>query len=142
MKPLVVSQRIAASPSTVYDYLTESDKWSRWQGVEARLEAREGGIFSMVMGNGMRARGEFKRLVPDELVVFTWGWIDHPGLPPGSTEVEISLEPDGPGTMVTLVHRALPEDEVDLHKMGWTHHLPRLAVVAEGGDPGREPGPG
>ena len=142
MTPLVVEQRIAAPPATVYGYLTESDKWSQWQGVEARLDSCVGGIFSMLMGNGMKAGGDCKRLVPNELVVFTWGWIDHPGLPPGSSEVEISLKSDGPGTLVTLTHRALPQDEIDLHRMGWTYHLPRLAVVAEGGDPGPDPGPG
>lgn len=142
MTELVVEQRIAAPPSTVYRYLTESDNWKLWQGVEATIEARTGGIFSMLMGNGMNARGQFVELVPDTRVVFTWGWVDQPGIPPGSTTVEIALNPDGDGTLLVLTHRSVPDDEAAMQKMGWDHYLPRLAVVAAGGDPGYDPGPG
>lgn len=98
MTEITLEQRIAAPPSTVYRYLTESDKWRLWQGTDAQLDARPGGIFSMVMGNGMNARGQFVELVQDERVVFTWGWIDQPGIPPGSTTVEVTLSADDDGT--------------------------------------------
>jgi uncharacterized protein YndB with AHSA1/START domain len=94
---IVLEQRIAAPPSTVYRFLTESEKWKLWQGVDAKLDARVGGIFSMFMGNGMAARGQFVELVPDRRVVFTWGWVDRPGIPPGSTTVEIELNAEGEG---------------------------------------------
>ncbi|MBT8203324.1 MAG: SRPBCC domain-containing protein [Acidimicrobiia bacterium] len=132
MTEIVLEQRIAAPPATVYRYLTEEDKWVLWQGVAASFDAREGGLFSAQMPNGMNARGRFVRLVPDQLVVFTWGWVDRPGIPPGSTEVEISLEPDGDETVLVLTHRSIPDDEASLQKMGWTHYLPRLAAAAEG----------
>jgi len=61
----------------------------------ATNDAQPGGLFRMLMGNRMCARGQFVELVPDVRVVFTWGWIDLPDLPPGSTIVEIDLEPDG-----------------------------------------------
>ena len=130
MAELVVEQRIAASPSTVYRYLTESDKWSRWQGTTASLDAQPGGLFSIVMGNGMNARGQFTELVPDSRVVFTWGWVDRPGIPPGSTVVSIDLVPEDTGTLLILTHRDLPVDEVGPHTEGWQHHLPVLAEVA------------
>jgi uncharacterized protein YndB with AHSA1/START domain len=142
MAEIVVEQRIAAPPATVYRYLTQSDDWKRWQGADATLDPRAGGIFSMVMGNGMTTRGQFVELVPDARVVFTWGWIDQPGIPPGSTIVEIDLEAVGDGTLLVLTHRGLPDDEVPMHKMGWLHYLPRLAVIAAGGDPGPDTGPG
>lgn len=102
MTEIVVEQRIKAPPSTVYRYLTESDRWKMWQGADAILEARVGGIFSILMANGMNARGQFVELVPDERVVFTWGWVDRPGIPPGSTTVEITLNPDGEGTLLVF----------------------------------------
>jgi uncharacterized protein YndB with AHSA1/START domain len=142
MTEVVVEQRISAPPSVVYRYLTESKEWSRWQGASASLDARPGGIFSMVMGNGMNARGQFVELVPDERVVFTWGWVDRPGIPPGSTTVEIVLKGSGTDTIVVLTHRDIPADEAPLQQMGWTHYLPRLAIVASGADPGPDPGPG
>jgi uncharacterized protein YndB with AHSA1/START domain len=100
-----------------------------------------GGRFRMTMGNGMRAKGRFLELVPDERVVFTWGWLGNEQLPPGSSTVEIELVPDGEGTLVRLTHRGLPAEEMQIHEAGWRHYLPRLALVAEGGDAGVDPGP-
>jgi uncharacterized protein YndB with AHSA1/START domain len=96
----------------------------------------------MVMGNGMNARGQFVELVPGKRVVFTWGWVDRPGIPPGSTTVEIELSGDTDGTLLVLTHREIPVDEADMQKMGWNHYLPRLALVAAGEDPGPDTGPG
>ena len=142
MTEVVVEQQIAAPPSTVYDYLTDSDKWAQWQGASASLDAKPGGIFSMMMGNGMKARGQFVELVPDKRVVFTWGWIDRPGIPPGSTTVQIDLNEYADGTLLVLTHRDISADESAMQKMGWTHYLPRLALVASGTDAGPDTGPG
>lgn len=131
MTEIVIEQRIAAPPSTVYRYLTEAKKWVRWQSVSAELDPRPGGIFAMGMPNGMNARGQFTELVEDRLVEFTWGWVDRPGIPPGSTIVSIELAEVEDGTLLTLTHRNLPEDEAAEHRAGWEMHLPRLAEVAK-----------
>lgn len=133
--PIRVSREIAAPPEVVYEYLTESTKWSRWQGAGATIEARPGGMFLMTMPDGATARGEFVELVPNERVVFTWGWIDHPGVPPGSSTVEIEIMEAPSGSRVTITHDGLPEDEVGIHTLGWEHYLPRLASVSEGKAP-------
>jgi uncharacterized protein YndB with AHSA1/START domain len=137
----VVERRIAATPAVVYAYLTDSSRWARWQGASAEIGARPGGLFRMTMATGQTARGEFIELVPDQRVVFTWGWIDAPGVPPGSTVVEIDLIAEADGTLLRLTHRDLATDEMDSHRAGWLHYLSRLRTVAEGGDPGPDPGP-
>ena len=77
-------------------------------------------------------------------IVFSWGWElpDNP-MPPGSSTVEIELEPDGPdgsATIVRLTHRGLPVPPLrEQHRLGWEHYLERLAEVAAGGDPGPDP---
>lgn len=139
--PLVVERRVAAAPSAIYAYLTDSERWARWQGEEATIDARPGGIFRMRMGTGQCARGQFLELVPDSRVVFTWGWIDHPDVPPGSTVVEIDLEPVDGGTLLRLTHRGLSAEEAAMHRVGWNHYVARLALCAEGADPGPDPGP-
>lgn len=138
---IVVEQHVVAAPSTVYRYLTESDLWALWQGVDADLDARVGGRFSMTMVNGMNATGEFVELVPDERVVFTWGWVGHTGIPPGSTTVEISLRPDGDGTRIVLRHSSVPPDEASFHESGWRRYLPRLAEATTGETPDPDIGP-
>jgi uncharacterized protein YndB with AHSA1/START domain len=141
MTEVRVEQLVHAPPSAVYRYLTESDRWAMWQGTAASLDPRPGGRFSMVMGDGMTAEGEFVELVPNRRVVFTWGWVDHPGLPPGSTTVEIALQEEPGGTRIVLIHRSLPAAEAESHEAGWGHYLPRLAVLASGGAPGPDAGP-
>jgi uncharacterized protein YndB with AHSA1/START domain len=78
--------------------------------------------------------------VPDRRLVFTWGW-EHEslGVPPGSTMVEIELEPDGNGTLLRLTHRDLPGAATDIHRQGWWHYTERLGVAAEARDPGPDP---
>jgi uncharacterized protein YndB with AHSA1/START domain len=139
--PIIITRRIDAPPETVYEFLTGSTQWSRWQGAEADLEPHPGGLFLMKMPDGSAARGEFVELVPHERVVFTWGWVGHPGVPPGSSTVEIHIERTGEGSLVTLAHRDLPDDELELHRLGWDHYLPRLGAASEGSDPGPDPGP-
>ena len=138
---IVVEHHVRASPSAVYAYLTDSARWAQWQGAEATVDARPGGLFRMRMATGQTARGQFVALVPHRRVVFTWGWIDHPGIPPGSTTVEIDLEPRQDGTLIRLTHHDVPPDELGLHLSGWRHYLERLALRAAGADPGPDPGP-
>ncbi len=140
-RPVVVTQRIEAPPDVVYSYLTESTKWARWQGEEATVDPNPGGVFVLKMPNGATARGQFVELVPDERVVFTWGWVDQPGLPPGSSTVEIEITAEDGGSLVTLTHRDLPDDERELHEIGWKHYLPRLAGVATGEEVDPDTGP-
>ena len=139
---IVIERRVAAPPAKVFTYLTDSVGWAKWQGIDATIEATPGGIFRMQMGNGMLARGQFVEVVPDTRVVFTWGWVDYPGVPPGSSTVEVDLIPDDDTTLIRLTHRGLAPDERPIHTMGWEHHASRLALLADGGDPGPDPGPG
>jgi uncharacterized protein YndB with AHSA1/START domain len=136
-----MERRVSASPETVYAYLTDARLWARWQGASARLDPRPGGAYEMRMASGMAAGGKFVELIPYRRVVFTWGWVGHPGLPPGSSTDEIDLIPEADATLLRLVHRDLPADEVANHTTGWSHYLPRLALAAKGGDPRPDPGP-
>jgi len=137
-----VERWIAAPPSSVYAFLTESAKWARWQGESAIVDAVPGGAFVMTLPDGTAAAGQFVTLEPGRRVVLSWGWRGNPTVPPGSTTVEIELVAEGDGTLVRLTHRGLPREARDLHRAGWDHYLPRLAGVAEGRDPGPDTQPG
>ncbi len=58
-------------------------------------------------------------------------------VPPGSSTVEIDLQPMGSGTRLRLVHRGLPQQAIASHTVGWDYFLPRLTDVSEG-RPARE----
>src|SRR6266480_7582206 len=97
--------RIDAAPSTVFAFLIDPAKMVRWMGTEATLDPRPGGLYRVNVTGRERVRGEVVELVPDRRLVFTWGWEDGTlSVPPGASTVEISLEPDGDGTLVRLTH--------------------------------------
>ena len=133
-----------ASPATIFPFLIDPAQHLRWMGTEADLDPRAGGAYRVLVQGKHPAVGNFVEVVPDTKVVFTFGWNepDHP-IPAGSTEVEITLIPDGDKTTVRLVHRGLPDDAVGDHTSGWSLYLDRLAIAASGGDagPDKEQGP-
>lgn len=138
--PVVVERRIQARPSTVFSYFTDPERWLRWQGIDAELQAVAGGQLRMnVRGDGY-ASGAFTLVDPPHRLVFTWGW-EMPGnpVPPGSSTIEIDFIDEGDATLVRLTHRDLPPESRELHADGWTHYLQRLAISATGQDPGRDP---
>ncbi|HEY0496117.1 MAG TPA: SRPBCC family protein [Kutzneria sp.] len=138
---LVVERRINATPPTVFSFFTDRDRWLSWQGEEAEIDPRPGGVFRMNVREGNVAAGHFVTVDPYHRITFTWGW-EAPDtlLPPGTSTVDITLRPDGGATLLTLTHRGLPLDLFQSHGIGWNHYVDRLSVRAEGGDPGPDEG--
>ncbi|RPI12201.1 MAG: hypothetical protein EHM63_00085 [Actinobacteria bacterium] len=137
MADLVREIMIDATPETIWPYLTQAEKHIEWDGTEAELDARPGGVYRVLVAGQYQAAGEFVEVVPMKKIVYTFGW-DQEGNPikPGSTRVEITLAAEGGKTRLRLVHSGLPADAVSDHTNGWDHYLERLAIRATGGDPG------
>ena len=102
--------------------------------------------FKVWMDADTVARGEYLEVDPPGRLVFTWGWEGNPDVPPGSSTVEVSLEPEGTGTVLTLRHIGLPNGEAAaMHEDGWRLYTGRLILAASGGStfepPPAEPRP-
>lgn len=130
---------IEAPPKTVFGFLTEPEKMLLWMGVEAKFEGHPGGIYRVNVNGEDVASGEVVEVTPPERVVYTWGWEGGETLPPGQSLIEITLTATDKGTMLKMVHSGLPEPMLGPHGDGWDHFVPRLAIAAAGGDPGRDP---
>lgn len=137
MAELVQEIVVDASPETIFELLTVAEEHTRWMGTEAELDPRPGGTYRVLVAGQFPAGGEFVEVVPNEKVVFSFGW-DAPGnpVPPGSSTIEISLQAEGGKTRVRLVHSGIPDEVVGEHTHGWGHYLGRLSVVASGADAG------
>lgn len=143
MAELIREIVINASPTTIFEFLTIPEKHVEWMGTKAELDPRPGGVYRVLAGGVHQSAGEFVEVVPNEKVVFTFGWDepDHP-IPPGSTQVEILLIPEGDKTRVRFVHSGLPADAVSDHTKGWDNYLERLAAVSSGDAVGPDQVPG
>ena len=135
---------IDASPETVWQFLVDPEKATRWMGQRATLDPQPGGVYNVEVIPGHIASGEFVELDPPRRLVQTWGWDageDGPrSVPPGSSTIEFELIPDGNGTIVRFTHRDLPDAAAaESHAHGWDHYFERLAIAAPGGDAGPDP---
>jgi uncharacterized protein YndB with AHSA1/START domain len=126
------SIEIAATPETVFRYLTTESGLTAWMGQYADLDPRPGGRFAVGIA-GYPVRGEYLQVEYPHLVVVSWGFAGSQDLPAGASQVEFKLTPIGAGTQLELTHSGLPETEVRGHRHGWEHFLPRLAIAAPGG---------
>src|SRR5215831_6635286 len=129
---------IAAAQDQFFDYFVRPELLVRWMGDFARLEANEGGLFSVDI-NGVLIRGHFVRLDRPHLIEIAWGEAGNTAMPPGATRLVVSLAPHAGGTRVTLEHSGLTPGEAKKHAIGWPHFIDRLAIAASGGDPGADP---
>ncbi len=129
---------VEAAPEQVFDCLVLPELMVRWMGERALLQAVAGGRFEVDI-NGVLIRGEFIEVNRPRRLVVSWGQLGNDLLPPGASRVVFELVAERGGTLLTLTHDGLPELEAKKHEIGWPHFLGRMAVVAGGGDPGRDP---
>lgn len=129
---------IEATPDRVFDHFVQPELLVRWMGDVARLEARDGGLFSVDI-HGVLIRGHFVRVERPHLVEIAWGEAGNADMPPGATRLRVTLEARGHLTRVELTHSGLVPAEAEKHAFGWPHFTGRLAVAAAGRDPGPDP---
>ncbi len=126
--------RIEAPPEVVWRFFTDPERMARWLG-PAHLDPTPGGELTIHLTDGPRpvVRGRFTELRPYEKIVFTFGWDPTPGLPdlpPGSTQVEVTLSAHGNTTRVTLRHTSVPPDLTADTDTGWARFLDTLGAEA------------
>jgi uncharacterized protein YndB with AHSA1/START domain len=134
--PIRHEVRIEAPLELVRRFLVEPARMTQWLSTKAEIDPRPHGKirleFARPDGTIDVATGEIVEVSARRLV-FTWGFAGNPDLPPGASRVEISLQPDGAGTLVRLEHHGLPTSQREPHDGGWRFFLDRLrdSAVAE-----------
>jgi uncharacterized protein YndB with AHSA1/START domain len=129
---------IEATPDRVFDHFVRPELLVRWMGDFARLEASDGGVFSVDI-NGVLIRGHFVRVERPNLIEIAWGEAGNDAMPAGATRLRVTFEPRGPVTRVELEHTGLVPSEAAKHAIGWPHFIERLCLAASGRDPGPDP---
>ncbi|MBT2468531.1 SRPBCC domain-containing protein [Streptomyces sp. ISL-66] len=141
---VTLERHITARPESVFAFLSDREKWLSWMGTDGTFSFEPGGAYLVRVDAEHTASGRFLAVDPPARLVFTWGWeTGRMPLPPGSTTVQITLEPGPEGTLLHLIHSGLPSEAACfLHAEGWQHYVDRLADRAEGTDPAPDAGQG
>ena len=126
---LTLKRRLNAIPEKVYAAWTDPEKIARWFGpaqvragsVQASIDLRVGGRYRISFEGGdgeyFQVDGVYREVVPNARIAFSWAW--H-STPERESQVTVSLQPDGSGTLLTLHHEQFfNEAERDGHARGW-----------------------
>ncbi|MET0678402.1 MAG: SRPBCC domain-containing protein [Bradyrhizobium sp.] len=102
---------------------------ARPDSFRAEIDARVGGRFRVCFSTDSEyyeVGGVYREVVPDARLVFSWAW--H-STPERESQVTVSLQPDGDGTLLTLAHEQLFDQAArDGHERGWLGALDKLAT--------------
>ena len=133
---LTLKRRLKAPAEKVFSAWTDPEKIVHWFGpaetasdsVRADMDVRVGGRYRMRFktedGESHEVGGEYKEVIANERLVFSWAW--H-STPERESLVTITLKADGDGTLLTLHHeRFFDQKARDGHNRGWTGTLEKL----------------
>lgn len=113
--------RIDASPSRVFEALTDSKIIEIWSEAEAKMSAKEGFKFSLwggsISGNNLVVK-------PNKKLVQEWfadnrAWQEY--IQEGFSSIVIFnlLETEEGATLLELIHEGVPEDDLKATEKGW-----------------------
>ena len=134
---LQIKRFMNAPRARVYATWTDPAQLKEWWGPESvrtrnfAAEVRVGGKYRWDLINQedeeMSVFGEYRELVPEKKIVFTWKWDDDDVWENRSSIVTVELSDRDGGTELLLKHEQLPSTESrDRHDEGWNSVLDRL----------------
>ena len=98
-------------PDEAFALITQPERLRRWQTVSAYVDLRAGGDYRWTVTPGHVAAGTYREVEPGRRVVFGWGWEGSADLPPDASTVTVTVEPAEGGSLVTLVHEGLTDEQ-------------------------------
>lgn len=135
VKPSLTLRRwFNASPAKVWAAWTDPTRLAQWWGPGTpedmrvvELDVRVGGRFHVgfdFQGERHDVHGEYREVVRDEKLVFSWFW---KSTAERVSQVTVKTRADGDGCMLTLIHEQLYDEAARLgHTRGWTASLNKM----------------
>ncbi len=137
---------LRSTPDKIFRAFLDPDALCKWlppHGFTCRvhqMDARVSGKFKMTFqnfstGHGHSFGGEYRELVPGELIRYT-DRFDDPNLP-GELQVTVSLQKVSCGTELSILQEGIPDAiPVEMCYLGWQESLGQLATLVEPEIPG------
>ena len=133
---LALKRRLSAPAPKVYAAWTDPEKIVHWFGpqqatqdsVRAEMDVRVGGRYRIRFktdnGESHEVGGEYKEVVPNERLVFSWAW--H-STPERESLVTITLKAEQGGTLMTFAHEQFFDEKArEDHLRGWIGSFEKL----------------
>ncbi len=134
LESLSVSTLLPAPPERVYRAWLDSQAHTDFSGGVAIIDPEPGGHFSAWDGY---IHGANLELDPPRRILQSWRTSDFPEESPDS-QLEVVLEEQAGGTLLTLRHSGIPEGQAAEYEQGWLdfYFAPMKAYFAanDGGD--------
>lgn len=112
---LVLRAWLPVRPGMLYTIWLNSRRHSEFTGSPALIDARVNGIFSSF---NEYVSGTITELIPGRRIVQTWRTRDFEK-DAADSRLEVLMEPYTGGTVLTLVHRGLPPEQLDDCRVMW-----------------------
>ncbi len=137
---------LRANPERVYRAFLDAGAMAKWlppygfTGTVHHMDAKVGGTYKMSFtnfgtGRGHSFAGEYRDLVPHELIRYT-DRFDDPNLP-GEMQTTVYLKKVSCGTELNVVQEGLPDAiPLEMCYLGWQESLTQLAKLVEPDIPG------
>ncbi len=133
---LTITRKLKASPDRCFRAWTDPQALKRWfcpgpnEVVLAETDPRVGGRYRVVTrtpdGEEHDVSGEFREVVANRKLVFTWAW---GSTPERQSLVTVEFVPEGDVTALTLTREHFADEAArDRHRHGWTGALDKLAA--------------
>jgi uncharacterized protein YndB with AHSA1/START domain len=137
---LRISRLIKTTPQRAFDAWTKPELMKKWFApgekfvASAKSDLRVGGAYEVSMAGQTRegetscgnstATGTYQKIVPNELLVFTWGF---PGDSSAPTMVTVEFKEADGGTEVVITHERFATSEMrNRHQHGWLGCIDKL----------------
>jgi uncharacterized protein YndB with AHSA1/START domain len=131
---------LAHPPERVWAAITTAEALGTWFGNRAEVDLRVGGLVHLAWDSGDTATLTITRLEPPRVLGWTWRLSGLPDGDPRRTSVELTVQPTGTGTTLTMVESGFAQlaDAAEHDRAftdntgGWTIELGELTAYLDG----------
>jgi uncharacterized protein YndB with AHSA1/START domain len=134
-----ISWNFSHSPAKVWQAWTDPSIAKLWFGsdlngkvLEAKFDVRVNSTFSVTFANSdgteFTCQGQYKEIIPNHRLVFTWGWIN----PLEATElISLQFMPNERGTVMTFEQSNIDSNTLHNYEQGWRSTFRKLEKALE-----------
>jgi len=136
MTTITISRSVPAPPERAYQAWVDPDRLAAWwwphlPDTTYEFDARPGGTYRIDSPTArIGVEGTFREVEPPRRLLYTWLWSGGEGEEDVPEDlVEVTFQPDGTGTLVTVRHTSVEDITKGGAKQGWGEVIDRLAAI-------------